>query len=120
MTRHGIIGTAVLAGGPAPVAVFGAQTSDWTGGFRKNVRRCWNPAKGAEVITVAFRMNRDGARVDDSLRSIPREMSDTDSFMATRHAILRCERSGYDLPPDRYEAWRDIEMTFDPAVEGEQ
>jgi hypothetical protein len=120
MTRHGIICAALLAGGLAPVAVSGAQASDWIGAFRKNVQGCWNPPEGAAVVTVAFRMNRDGTVVDDSLRSIPREMSDTDSFMAARRAILRCGRSGYDLPPDQYEVWRDIEMTFDPAVEGEQ
>ncbi|WP_103763412.1 hypothetical protein [Roseovarius confluentis] len=120
MKRHGIIGGAVLAGLFAPAAVFGTQASDWIYGFREDVQRCWNPAEGGAVVTVAFEMNRDGTVVDDSLRSIPREMSDTDSFMAARRAILRCGREGYDLPAEQHEAWREIEMTFDPVVEGEQ
>lgn len=110
----------MLAGLLAPAAVSGAQASDWIDGFREDVQRCWNPAEGGAVVTVAFKMDRDGTVIDESLRSIPREMSDTDSFMVAPRAILRCGRDGYDLPADQYEAWREIEMTFDPGVEGEQ
>ena len=33
---------------------------------------------------------------------------------AARRAIIRCSRDGYQLPPDKYAHWRDIEMTFNP------
>lgn len=98
-----------------------AQSSRaWVAEFQGQVRACWNPPEGGAVVTVAFGMNRDGTVTSDSLRSIPREMADTDSFTAARRAILVCGRDGYDLPPDQYEAWREIEMTFDQRVEGEQ
>ncbi|QFT97048.1 hypothetical protein FIU85_07020 [Roseovarius sp. THAF8] len=92
----------------------------WIGDLRQQVQACWNQPKGGAVVTVAFEMNRDGTVVDDSLRSIPREMADTGSFMTARRAILRCSRTGFDLPADQYDVWRNIEMTFDPVVEGEQ
>lgn len=120
MRRPAVLSVPVLAVLMVPVAAPGAETSDWIDGFRTDVERCWNPPEGSAVVTVAFGMNRDGTVADDTLRSIPREMADTDSFTAARRAILLCGRDGYDLPPDQYEAWREIEMTFDQRVEGEQ
>ena len=31
-----------------------------------------------------------------------------------RRAVLRCQRGGYDLPPEKYDQWREIELTFNP------
>ncbi|WP_428515155.1 hypothetical protein [Roseovarius sp.] len=120
MRRPAVLSVPVLAALMVPVAALGTETSDWIDGFRTDVERCWNPPEGSAVVTVAFGMNRDGTMKDDSLRSIPREMADMDSFTAARRAILRCSRMGFDLPADQYDAWRNIEMTFGPAVEGEQ
>ncbi|MFT7254284.1 MAG: hypothetical protein ACI81Q_001706, partial [Paracoccaceae bacterium] len=36
------------------------------------------------------------------------------AFEAARRAIIRCGASGYNLPSDKYDQWRDIEMTFNP------
>ena len=36
------------------------------------------------------------------------------AFQAARRAILRCQETGYSLPPDKYEQWKTIEMTFNP------
>ena len=33
---------------------------------------------------------------------------------AARRAILRCQKGGYNLPVEKYEHWREIEMTFNP------
>ncbi|KRS12984.1 hypothetical protein XM53_07420 [Roseovarius atlanticus] len=120
MRRSAVLSAPVLAALMVPVAALGVGTSDWIDGFRTDVERCWNPPEGSAVVIVTFGMNRDGTVIGDSLRSIPREMAETDSFTAARRAILRCGRDGYDLPPDQYEAWREIEMTFDPLVGGEQ
>ena len=37
------------------------------------------------------------------------------AFEAARRAILRCGASGYDLPADKYDQWREVEITFDPS-----
>ena len=36
------------------------------------------------------------------------------AFAAARRAIIRCGRDGYDLPAEKYDRWRSIEMTFNP------
>ena len=36
------------------------------------------------------------------------------AFEAARRAIIRCASDGYGLPPESYEAWRDVEITFNP------
>ncbi|MEK6216507.1 MAG: energy transducer TonB, partial [Boseongicola sp.] len=36
------------------------------------------------------------------------------AFDAARRAILRCQKGGFPLPVEKYEHWRDIEMTFNP------
>jgi len=38
------------------------------------------------------------------------------AFQSARRAILRCGASGYDLPADKYDRWRDVEVTFDPST----
>ena len=37
------------------------------------------------------------------------------AFEAGRRAILRCQRSGYDLPEEKYPLWKRMEITFDPS-----
>ena len=111
MTRRGLIAFAILAGLALPVAGDG----DWVAALRADVQRCWLPPEAPETVTVAFRMAPDGTVIDDSLQSIPREMEQTESFMAASRAILRCSRIGFDLPADQFDRWKEIEMTFDPG-----
>ncbi|MEM9438259.1 MAG: energy transducer TonB, partial [Pseudomonadota bacterium] len=33
---------------------------------------------------------------------------------AARRAIIRCGATGFDLPREKYDQWRQIEMTFNP------
>ena len=36
------------------------------------------------------------------------------AFEKARRAILRGSANGFNLPPDKYDQWRDIEMVFNP------
>ena len=36
------------------------------------------------------------------------------AFDAARRAIIRCGQNGYDLSPENYNQWRDVELIFDP------
>ncbi|MEO0665673.1 MAG: energy transducer TonB, partial [Pseudomonadota bacterium] len=36
------------------------------------------------------------------------------AFEAGRRAIIRCGVDGFDLPPEKYEQWKEIEITFNP------
>ncbi len=91
-------------------------------GFRLAVQRCWIVDPGSEAarveVTVAFSLSQDG-----SISGVPRMLSanggsDTAigvAYEAARRAILRCGASGFDLPPEKYEQWREVEMTFDAS-----
>ena len=35
-------------------------------------------------------------------------------YEAARRAIIRCGAKGFQLPPEKYEQWRNIEMEFNP------
>jgi hypothetical protein len=115
---------------PAPSA---AQPSDAPAGpplsqgerdaLRVAVQNCWNvgslsSAALATTVVVGVSMGRDGRPDVGSVRLIGSEGGSGEAvnqaFEAARRAIIVCGSSGYDLPEDKYERWRDIEMTFNP------
>lgn len=91
-------------------------------GFRVAVNRCWNVDPGSEAarvtVTVGFSLDQSG-RVQGDVRQVGVDGgtagSQSIAFQAARRAILRCGASGYDLPADKYDQWRDVEITFDPS-----
>ena len=42
------------------------------------------------------------------------DASTRQAFEAARRAIIRCGTRGFPLPVEKYDSWRDIEMTFNP------
>ncbi len=91
-------------------------------GFRVAVNRCWNVDPGSQAarvtVTVAFGLDQAG-RVQGDVRQVAVDGGTAESqsiaFQAARRAILRCGAAGYDLPADKYDQWRDVEITFDPS-----
>jgi outer membrane biosynthesis protein TonB len=91
--------------------------------LRAYLREQWKPpeARNPEeiIVTVRIRLNRDGTlaappEVTSSGRSMPYMVSRERAVMAViRGAPFKM------LKPDNYEAWRDIEVTFDPRTMGE-
>ena len=108
---------------PAPAAA--PSGPPLTGGekdaFRIAVGSCWVVDPGAQsagvVVTVAFSLGQDG-RPQGDVRQISASGGDASAqraaFDAARRAILRCGARGFPLPVEKYEQWRDIEMTFNP------
>ncbi|MGI1662983.1 energy transducer TonB [Palleronia sp. KMU-117] len=90
--------------------------------FRISVQRCWVVDVGSEAasvtVVVGVSLNPDGTVSDGSLRMLEgsggSDGAIRTAFEAARRAILRCGASGFDLPPEKYDQWRDIEMTFNP------
>jgi len=86
--------------------------------LRAQLMGCWNPPVGVAeakdlIVVVRFALNRDGSvsgdpmvvnRGNNALFQIAAES-------ATR-AVRRCQP--FRLPPSKYEAWRDVEVKFDP------
>lgn len=91
--------------------------------LRLAVGRCWNLGGTSTeamrvTVTVAMDMQPDGKPVPSTIRMVNftggSEKAAKDAFEAARRAILRCQRAGYGLPAEKYEQWRQIEMTFNP------
>ncbi|AXI45695.1 energy transducer TonB [Sulfitobacter sp. SK012] len=97
-------------------------TSGETDSLRRAVQQCWNIDQGAQsariILTIAFSLSQQGQVVDGSLRMIENSGGDSGAvdaaFQTARRAILRCQKSGYDMPVEKYGQWKDIEMTFNP------
>lgn len=69
------------------------------------------------TVTVAFALDREG-RVEGDVRLLDAtggsQAAQDTAFGAARRAVLRCQREGYDLPPEKYDQWRAVELTFNP------
>jgi hypothetical protein len=91
--------------------------------LRVAVQGCWNLApmsSDAMRVTVTLVVNLAQTGVPDvgSIQMIRFEGGSEANALriydAARRAILICGRTGFQLPPEKYEQWRTIEMTFDP------
>ena len=70
------------------------------------------------TVTVAVSVAQDGIPDVTSIRMIGfeggTEASARQAYEAARRAIIRCGAKGFQLPPEKYEQWRNIEMEFNP------
>lgn len=88
--------------------------------LRSQVQRCWNIPAGAMDaenlrVSVQFKLDPSGA-----LEGSPEIISGGGSSgveraaaEAARRAVSRC--APYNLPADKYEAWADVIVNFDPS-----
>ena len=91
--------------------------------FRNQVSNCWSVNVGSReanvTVKIAMEMQPDGKVVASSLEMIGFEggnhVAVKEAFNAARRAILRCQKDGYNLPKDKYDQWRNIEIKFDPS-----
>lgn len=113
-----------LAGAGEPDAPAGPPLSAGEkDALRVAVSQCWNVGSLSSdalntTVVVAVAMGQDGKPITESIRMVSSsggtEGSARDAFGAARRAVIRCGSSGFDLPPEKYDQWRDIEMTFNP------
>ena len=92
-------------------------------GLRVAVQQCWNVGSLSSealnvTVIVAVSMAENGKPDNGTIRmtsfSGGSETSANQAFEAARRAIIRCGAKGFDLPAEKYEQWREIEMTFNP------
>ena len=107
---------------PAPAPVGPPLTQGEKDGLIVAVQECWNVNPTSEsariTVVVGVRMEKNGMPIESSIRLIRASKgsgaAQRSAFGAARRAILRCAKSGYKLPIEKYDRWRDIEMTFNP------
>jgi hypothetical protein len=103
----------------------GAQlTGEEMDRFRVSVQNCWIVDVGSRAadvaVTLAFDMTRDGKPVVGSIRQVAATGADAQAaeiaFQSARRALILCQGpDGYGLPAEKYDQWKQIEMTFNPA-----
>lgn len=87
--------------------------------LRARIQQCWNPPAGQAdakdlIVQVRIRFNQDGslsvppAVVNSGNGTYARVAAES----ATR-AVVRCAPYTF-LPISKYDAWKDVEVTFDP------
>lgn len=105
-----------------PIPLGDRMTMTELDALRQQLAQCWNVLAGARyaedlVVDIKLFMNVDGtvrqAGVVDQLRY------NTDSiFRAAADSALRAVRdpscSPFRLPPEKYNQWKDMTVTFDP------
>ncbi|NHQ74875.1 energy transducer TonB [Roseovarius gahaiensis] len=91
--------------------------------LRVGVQTCWNVGSLSSealrtTVVVAVSMSEDAKPVASSIRMLSasggNEAAAKQAYEAARRAIIRCGAGGFDLPVEKYDHWRDIEMTFNP------
>ncbi len=95
-----------------------------TGGEREGlvlaVQQCWNVPIGLQdaddlAVVIAIELTQDG-KLKGNPKLIEPAGTPTGSirqaFEAGRRALIRC--APYDLPAEKYEQWRQIEVVFNP------
>ncbi len=109
---------------PMPSAPTGPPlTAGEKDALRVAVQQCWNVGSLSTdalrtTVIVTVSVSRDGRPDSGSIRMAGfeggTESSARQAFEAARRAIIRCGANGFNLPADKYDQWRDIEMTFNP------
>lgn len=91
-------------------------------GLRVQVGQCWRVPDGIENaddlrVVLSIDLDADG-KVAGGPRLVEPAVADTPAlrtaFEAARRAILRCGGAGFDLPAEKYEQWKVLELEFVP------
>lgn len=91
--------------------------------LRISVSRCWNVnSLSAEAllttVIVAVDMSIDGKPDVGSIRLVSSSggsnVAADVAYGAARRAIIICGQQGFDLPKEKYDHWKELEITFDP------
>ena len=96
--------------------------------LRMSIRKCYNvgalPETAQSVaVTLRVKLDRAGLPMKEHiklLRFVGGSKADAEQvFTAARLAVLRCGRAGFGLPLDKYDQWKDLELTFDATGAGQ-
>ncbi|MDU8925840.1 energy transducer TonB [Alisedimentitalea sp. MJ-SS2] len=112
-------------GGEPTNAQAGAGSDPLTQGERDGlivaIKQCWNvdpyAASGKVTVVVKAELDREG-KIAGTPKFISASGGDQTAtnvaFRNARSALIECGRRGFDLPEEKYEQWREIEITFNP------
>jgi len=95
-------------------------TASERGGLVLAVQQCWNVPAGLEnagnlVVVLSVELSRDGKLISSPKLIDPAgtpQGTIRAAYDAGRRALIRC--APYNLPQDKYEQWRQLEVVFNP------
>ena len=91
--------------------------------LRVAVQQCWNTGSMSTAaqrtkVTVGVSMNQDGTPIVGSIKLLGSSggtaASAEQAFQTARRAIIICGKRGFNLPVEKFDEWREIEIGFDP------
>lgn len=91
------------------------------GTFILGIQKCWNVgALGTDALAVSvivgFQMDQNAKPIVGSINMISSKGGSGDAvkraYDAARRAIIICGNKGYNLPLDKYDQWREVEVSF--------
>ena len=90
--------------------------------MRQQIQRCWNLPAGAKdahtmIISIRMVMNPDGSV--QQARILDQAKMSTDPFYRTMaesalRATLNPRCQPFKLPPEKFDRWKTMKLTFDP------
>ncbi|MFZ2102512.1 MAG: TonB family protein [Oricola sp.] len=85
--------------------------------LRAQIQACWSPpaALDAQELKVSIRFQLDTSGMVSGAPSITKSSGNRAADESARRAILICGQRGYSLPAEKYDAWRDVVVNFDPS-----
>ncbi len=95
-------------------------TREESEGLKFAIRECWSVPIGIRndselKVTLGVELDRDGSVMGSPSLIEPSSIETSEirqAFNAARRAVMRCQP--YDLPVDKYEHWRSMEVVFNP------
>lgn len=98
------------------------MTANELDALRARLAQCWNPPIGwvdpAEVrVVLILSLNADGSvNGQPQIVEAPQGQFARQAPESALRAVRRC--APYILPPEKYDAWREVKVTFDPQDMG--
>jgi outer membrane biosynthesis protein TonB len=88
--------------------------------LRGQVQRCWNVPAGALDaenlrVSIQFKLDRTGALegAAEIISNVGGSTIERAAAESARRAVIQC--APYNLPVDKYDAWADVIVNFDPS-----
>lgn len=111
---------------PSPMASLSDRlaVNEITARLSRQLAQCWNVGAGAkyaenQIVTIRITVNQDRTVRDVQVQDMMRYNSDS-YFRAAADNAIRAVRhpdcTPLDLPPDKYNIWKDIVFNFDPSL----
>lgn len=89
---------------------------------KNTIKKCWHTPSGLKnaeelLVDIKMELSRDGNVIKAEIVDKNRLNSDADFRIAAENAyraVLDPKCNPLPLPPDKYEEWKDLELTFNP------